>query len=126
MNNFERKMIKKGIISNKYKLGSYEKNVLTPVRSSPKIQNKGIPFYKSRTSKTKRFNSTNARYKNVVNKIEKDRKSLSQIRKWSQGNKYLNLVFYLIILHHFLVALFLLMIKVTMNTSTIYCILFMH
>lgn len=89
MNNFELNMINKGIISNQYKPINDHKLVISGNSSSPKLHSTSANFYKSRTHKTKRFNSTNARYKNVVNKIEKDRKSLRQIRKWSQGRTHL-------------------------------------
>ena len=62
------------------------RHLITPVNSSPKLTPINPTFQKSRISKSKRFNSTNARYKNVVNKMEKDIMNTKQVRKLSQGN----------------------------------------
>ena len=51
---------------------------------SKKIYNNPT-YQKSRVSKSKRFNSTNARYKNVINKMERDDMNTKQLRKFSQG-----------------------------------------
>ena len=59
------------------------------MNSNPELENLDSTAHQSRTSMHKRFNSTKARYKRVVNKIEGNtNKSLSQIRKWSQGQSY--------------------------------------
>jgi hypothetical protein len=84
---FEESLLKKGIalhISNDI---NNDKKMITPVNSNPKFTPINPSFHKSRICKSKRFNSTNARYKNVVNKMEKDNVSLRQLRKWSQGKQ---------------------------------------
>lgn len=85
MSNLEKKMIKKGIINSSNQQNTLDHSI-TPVNSNPKITPINPLFRKSRIGKSKRFNSTNGRYKNVINKMEKDNKiSMRHVRKWSQG-----------------------------------------
>ena len=78
-----------------YNLPTSQKIILTSINSSPKFVDNANGLDKSRISKKRRFNSTHARYKNVINKMDKKDSSLAEMRKWSQGIKmFLNSLFY--------------------------------
>lgn len=85
MSNFEKRFMQKGNIPANTVGPNTDMHTTSPVNSTPKFTPIHPSYQKSRITKSKRFNSTNARYKNVVNKMEKDNVSLRQLRKWSQG-----------------------------------------
>lgn len=87
MDRLEKNLLMKGIISNNNEEEEDRKHMISPVNSSSILTPINPTFHKSRVSKAKRFNSTNARYKHVANKMERDNASLMHLRKWSQGNK---------------------------------------
>lgn len=87
MDHLEKNLLMKGIIFSNVEEEENRKHMISPVNSSSNLTPIIPTFHKSRVSKSKRFNSTNARYKHVSNKMERDNASLMHLRKWSQGNK---------------------------------------
>jgi len=83
--NFEKSMLKKGIVFTHISSTKDEVHSITPVNSDPRLDPINPLFQKSRINKSKRFNSTNSRYKNVASKAERTKASHSHLMKWSQG-----------------------------------------
>ncbi|CAI2385047.1 unnamed protein product [Moneuplotes crassus] len=61
--------------------------MVSPLNSSEELEPIDPKYEKSRTTKSKRFNSTNVKYKNAANKNGKSSDKMNPLRKWSQcGN----------------------------------------
>lgn len=60
------------------------KQMISPVNSDKDLKPLDPAYQKSRMAKSKRFNSTNAKYKHPSNKIDKESDNMSALRKWSQ------------------------------------------
>jgi hypothetical protein len=86
MDYLERNMIKNGVVVNKPEEGEERKLMVSPKHTNTNLTPVNPTFQKTRGNKTKRFKSTNARYKHVANKMERNQSSLMHLRKWSQGS----------------------------------------
>jgi hypothetical protein len=89
MDYLEKKMITNGIVVNKAEEGEESKHMVSPEQTDTNLTPANITFQKARGNKTKRFKSTNARYKHVSSKMERSQSSLLHLRKWSQGKSFI-------------------------------------